>query len=66
MTSNSIEGSLERGVSCTFVELWLQIGCPDKSASVVSLSTAVTATTAIFANTDDHLSNWVEYPRHCN
>ena len=38
-------------------------GRPDKGASVVSLATA---TAAIFANADDHLSNWVENPSQYN
>ena len=29
-------------------------------ASVVSLDTTTTAANAIFANADDHLSNWAE------
>ena len=40
------------------INLGASIGRPDKGASVVSLAT--TAAAAIFANADDHLSNWGE------
>ena len=43
------------------VDVNINIGRPDKGASVVSLATAATAA-AIFANADDHLSIWVENP----
>ena len=40
----------------------MAIGRPDKGASVLSLATTTAAATAIYANVDDHLSNWVENP----
>ena len=42
------------------INLCASIGRPDKGASVVSLATASTTATAIFAYADDYLSNWVE------
>ena len=43
----------------------MAIGRSYKGASVLSLATTAAAT-AVFANADDHLSNWAENPSQYN